>query len=155
MAWLTSVYSYNQMLPRHRRGRPVRRHAPGPHRRVDGESSRSELQHLCEEPASDAEFVARQGEPQGPHRTFDGIADGAHVPARWSDRCSGADLSLDEIEQRIEDVTIDDLHAIVAEFYAPARFNVAAVGADEATIRTALDSSSRLNPDLAAAPLAA
>jgi predicted Zn-dependent peptidase len=61
-------------------------------------------------------------------------------------------LSLDEIEQRVEDVTLDDLHAIAAEFYAPKRFNVAAVGADEGVIRSALES---LNPDLAAAPLAA
>ena len=48
--------------------------------------------------------------------------------------------------------TMDDLHKIAAEFYAPKRFNVAAVGSDESTIRTALEA---LNPELAAAPLAA
>jgi predicted Zn-dependent peptidase len=61
-------------------------------------------------------------------------------------------LSLDEIEERVDAVSMEDLHNVAAEFYAPKRFNVAAVGSDEGVIRSALEP---LNPELAAAPLAA
>lgn len=61
-------------------------------------------------------------------------------------------LSLDEIEQRVDAVSLDDLRAIAAEFYRPERFNVAAVGSDEDVIRRAI---APLNAELADAPLAA
>jgi predicted Zn-dependent peptidase len=61
-------------------------------------------------------------------------------------------LSLDEIEQRVDDVSLADLEAIAAEFYQPGRFNVAAVGQDEAAVREAV---AVLNPELASAEVAA
>jgi predicted Zn-dependent peptidase len=111
-----------------------------------------ELKHLCEEPATPAEFVRAKENLKGRTALSMESPMGRMMQLGGSILFEVPILSLDDIEQRIEDVTIEDLHAIAAEFYAPERFNVAAVGADEATIRTALES---LNPELAAAPLAA
>lgn len=56
-------------------------------------------------------------------------------------------LSLDEIEAKIDAVTIDDMRELAAEFYDPARFSAAAVGPDEDTFRKALEP---VNPRLVA-----
>lgn len=60
--------------------------------------------------------------------------------------------TLDEIERRIDAVTVDDLRALVEEFYAPERFSVAAVGPSESEFRPAL---SAVNPALAEPPVTA
>lgn len=46
--------------------------------------------------------------------------------------------TLDEIERRVDAVTLDDLRALVDEFYRPERFSVAAVGPSEAAFKPAL-----------------
>lgn len=56
--------------------------------------------------------------------------------------------TLDEIERRVDAVTIDDLRALTDEFYRPERFSVAAVGPSEEAFRPAL---AAVNPELAEA----
>ncbi len=48
-------------------------------------------------------------------------------------------LSIDELENRIDAVTQDEVLALARELYAPARLSAAGVGADEAAFRAALD----------------
>ena len=57
-------------------------------------------------------------------------------------------LSLDEIEERIDAVTLDDMKTLAGELYDPSRFSAAAVGPDEDTFRRALEP---VNPQLVAA----
>jgi len=48
-------------------------------------------------------------------------------------------LTVDELEERIDAVTLEDVEALARELYAPERLSAAGVGADEAAFRTALD----------------
>ena len=57
-------------------------------------------------------------------------------------------LSVDEIVERIDAVTRDDLAALAQELYAPDRLSAAGVGRDEAAFRSALEA---VSPELAAA----
>lgn len=56
-------------------------------------------------------------------------------------------LSLEEIEQKVDAVTSDDIAAFAGEFYKPERFCAGAVGPDEDAFRDALEV---VNPQLAA-----
>jgi predicted Zn-dependent peptidase len=57
-------------------------------------------------------------------------------------------LSVDEIVERIDAVTQDDLAALAAELLAPERLSAAGVGGDESAFRAALEP---VSPELAAA----
>ena len=111
-----------------------------------------ELQHLVDEPATAAEFERAKENLKG--RT----ALSMESPMGRMSQIGGSTLfnvpilTLDEIEQKIDAVTIEDLEAIASDLYQPHRFNVAAVGTDESHIRKALTA---LNAELADAPLAA
>lgn len=111
-----------------------------------------ELQHLVDEPATAAEFERAKENLKG--RT----ALSMESPMGRMSQIGGSTLfnvpilTLDQIEQKIEAVTIEDLEAIASDLYQPDRFNVAAVGTDESHIRKALTA---LNAELADAPLAA
>ena len=48
-------------------------------------------------------------------------------------------LTVDELEDRIDAVTLADVEGLARELYAPERLSAAGVGADEATFRTALE----------------
>jgi predicted Zn-dependent peptidase len=48
-------------------------------------------------------------------------------------------LSVDELEQRIDAVTVDDLRELAGELLAPERLSAAGIGADESTFRGALE----------------
>jgi predicted Zn-dependent peptidase len=48
-------------------------------------------------------------------------------------------LSVDEVEARIDAVTIDDLQALAGELLAPERLSAAGIGADESAFRAALE----------------
>ncbi len=48
-------------------------------------------------------------------------------------------LTVDELEERIDAVTLEDVEALARELFAPERLSAAGVGADEAAFRTALD----------------
>jgi predicted Zn-dependent peptidase len=58
-------------------------------------------------------------------------------------------LTVDEVVQRIEAVTIDDLAELTAELLAPERLSVAGIGSDEAVFRRAIEP---VAPALAAGP---
>jgi predicted Zn-dependent peptidase len=57
-------------------------------------------------------------------------------------------LSVDEVLEHIEAVTLDDVSALARELYAPARLSAAGIGADERAFRAALQA---VSPDLAVA----
>ena len=57
-------------------------------------------------------------------------------------------LSVDEIVERIDAVTREDLAALARDLYAPDRLSAAGVGGDEAAFRAALEA---VSPELAAA----
>jgi predicted Zn-dependent peptidase len=57
-------------------------------------------------------------------------------------------LDIDEIVERIDAVTLDDLRGLARELFAPARLSAAGIGADEAVFRSALEP---VSPALAAA----
>jgi len=48
-------------------------------------------------------------------------------------------LSVDEVEARIDAVTIEDLQALAGELLAPERLSAAGIGADESAFRSALE----------------
>ena len=111
-----------------------------------------ELRHLVDEPATEAEFARAKENLKGRTALSMESPMGRMTQIAGSTLFDIPILTLDEIEQRIEDVTLADLKALADEFYVPERFNVAAVGPDEDAIRKALEP---LNAELAAAPLAA
>ncbi len=111
-----------------------------------------ELQHLVEEPATEAEFSRAKENLKGRTALSMESPMGRMMQIGGSTLFGVPILSLDDIEQKIDVVTIEDLEALASEFYRPERFNVAAVGSAEAIIRTALQP---LNKELAEAPLAA
>jgi predicted Zn-dependent peptidase len=47
-------------------------------------------------------------------------------------------LGVDEVEARIDGVTLDDLRGLAAELLAPERLSAAGIGADESAFRAAL-----------------
>ncbi|MBJ7459419.1 MAG: insulinase family protein [Thermoleophilaceae bacterium] len=146
-----SVYSYNQMY--RDTGEVGLYVGTRPDRIAESiEIFARELQHLCDEPATQAEFLRAKENLKGRTALSMESPMGRMMQLGGSVLFDVPILSLDEIEERIQAVTMDDLHTIASEYYAPGRFNVAAVGSDESAIRTALEA---LNPDLAAAPLAA
>jgi predicted Zn-dependent peptidase len=48
-------------------------------------------------------------------------------------------LSVDEVEARIDAVTVEDLQALAGELLAPERLSAAGIGADESAFRSALE----------------
>jgi predicted Zn-dependent peptidase len=48
-------------------------------------------------------------------------------------------LSVDEVEARIDAVTLEDLSALAVELLAPERLSAAGIGADESAFRSALE----------------
>jgi predicted Zn-dependent peptidase len=54
-------------------------------------------------------------------------------------------LSVDEVVERIDAVTLDDVAALAHELFAPQRLSAAGVGGEEAVFRGALE---RVSPHL-------
>ena len=57
-------------------------------------------------------------------------------------------LSVDEIIEHVDAVTVDDVRELAAELYAPERLSAAGVGSDESAFRGALEP---ISPTLAEA----
>ena len=57
-------------------------------------------------------------------------------------------LTVDEVVERIDAVSLEDVQALAQEFYAPERLSAAGIGADESAFRGALEA---VSPQLAAA----
>jgi predicted Zn-dependent peptidase len=146
-----SVYSYNQM---YRDTGEIGLYVGTRPDRI-GESVEifgRELARLVEDPASPEELTRAKENLKGRTALSMESPMGRMMQLGGSILFDVPILSLDEIEQKVDAVDVADLRAIASEFYAPERFNVAAVGSDESLIRSALAS---LNPELADAPLAA
>jgi predicted Zn-dependent peptidase len=60
-------------------------------------------------------------------------------------------LTVDEVVERIDAVTLDDVAALARELYAPERLSAAGIGADESVYRSALEPVSAALADKAAA----
>jgi predicted Zn-dependent peptidase len=107
-----------------------------------------ELQRLCEEPASEDELARAKENVKG--RVVLALESTlSRMNRLGSSVLAGLPLlSVDEIVERIDAVTHDDLLELARELYAPGRLSAAAVGGDEAAFRAALEP---VSPELAAA----
>lgn len=112
----------------------------------------AELRRLVEDPASPEE-LARSKENVKGKTALSMESPMGRMSQIGSNTLFGTPIyTLDEIERRIDAVTIDDLRALIAEFYLPERFSVAAVGPSEADFRPALTA---VNAALATTSIAA
>ncbi len=104
-----------------------------------------ELRRLAEEPVADAELQRAREHMKGR------LVLGLESPATRMHRIGRAVLSgtelleLDEMVERIEAVTADDVAALAASFWDPSSFSVAAIGPNTDVVREA---ASRLAPEL-------
>jgi len=60
-------------------------------------------------------------------------------------------LSVDELIERVDDVTLDDVRALAADLFAPGRLSAAGIGPEEDAFREALGAGGAGFPALAAA----
>jgi predicted Zn-dependent peptidase len=58
-------------------------------------------------------------------------------------------LSVDDIIEHVDAVTVDDVRELAAELYAPERLSAAGVGGDESAFRRALEPISSVLADAA------
>lgn len=104
-----------------------------------------ELRRMASEPVPDAELSRAREHLKGR------LVLGLESPATRMHRIGRAVLSgtelleVDEIVERIEAVTADDIAALAAEFWDPSSLSVAAIGPDTDAVRRA---ASRLAPNL-------
>ena len=107
-----------------------------------------ELARICEDPATEDELARAKENLKG--RVVLGLESTlARMNRLGSSLLAGLPLlSVDEIVDRIDAVTREDLLGLAQELYAPGRLSAAAVGTDESTFRAAL---APVSPELAAA----
>ncbi len=104
-----------------------------------------ELRRMASEPVPDVELSRAREHLKGR------LVLGLESPATRMHRIGRAVLSgtelleVDEIVERIEAVTADDIAALAAEFWDPSSLSVAAIGPDTDAVRRA---ASRLAPNL-------
>jgi predicted Zn-dependent peptidase len=91
----------------------------------------TELARLRVEPATDEELTRAKENLKG--RIVLGLeSTGARMNRLGSEILAGAPLlALDEVVERIDAVTVDDLAALVEELWAPARLSAAGIGPDQ------------------------
>ena len=82
---------------------------------------------------------ALQGERQGPRAAGAGVDHRAHEPPGSSVLANMPLLSVDEVEARIDAVSLDDVAELADELLAPERLSAAGIGADESAFREALE----------------
>jgi predicted Zn-dependent peptidase len=99
-----------------------------------------ELEHLMETPATDEELKRAKENLKG--RVMLALeSTGARMNRLGSEVLAGAPLeSLDEVVQRIEAVTLDELSELATELWAPARRSAAAIGPDGTRFEEAIAS---------------
>jgi predicted Zn-dependent peptidase len=111
----------------------------------------AELERLHEQPATDAE-LARSKENVKGRLVLSLESTATRMNRLGSSLLTGVPLlSVDELIDRIDAVTLDDLRELVRELYLPDQLSAAGIGTDEATFRSAL---SPVSPALAAAAAA-
>jgi predicted Zn-dependent peptidase len=98
-----------------------------------------ELDRFREDPASDEELARSKENVKG--RVLLALeSTTARMNRLGSSVLAGIPLlSVDEVEARIDAVTIDDLQALAGELLAPERLSAAGIGADESAFRAALE----------------
>jgi predicted Zn-dependent peptidase len=98
----------------------------------------SELARLREQPATDAELSRAKENLKG--RVVLALeSTGARMNRLGSEILAGAPLlSLDDVVERIEAVSLEDLGALVEELWAPGRLAAAGIGPDEEQWREAV-----------------
>jgi predicted Zn-dependent peptidase len=105
----------------------------------------NELNRLVENPASDDELARAKENVKGKTALSMESPMGRMSQIGASTLLDVPIYSLDEIERRVDAVTVDDLRALAQEFFDPSRFSVAAVGPSESDFRRTLGS---VNPEL-------
>jgi predicted Zn-dependent peptidase len=107
-----------------------------------------ELARLCQDPVTEEELARAKENVKG--RVVLGLESTlARMNRLGSSLLAGLPLlTVDEIVERIDAVTRDDLLELSRELYAPGHLSAAAVGGDEAAFRAALQP---VSPELAAA----
>jgi predicted Zn-dependent peptidase len=99
----------------------------------------TELRRLREEPAT-AEELARAKENLKGRVLLALESTGARMSRLGSEVLSGsALLSLDEVVEHIDAVSLQDIYALVAELWAPEGLSCAGIGPDETALQAALD----------------
>jgi predicted Zn-dependent peptidase len=99
---------------------------------------RSELARIQEEPATEDELARAKENLKG--RVLLALeSTGARMNRLGSELLAGTPLlSLDEVVERIDVVTRDDLAALVAELWTPGRLSAAGIGPEEQRFEEAL-----------------
>jgi len=99
----------------------------------------AELERFVEEPATEAELARSKENVKG--RTVLGLeSTSARMNRLGSSVLAGMPvLSVDEVIEAVDAVTMDDVRALAAELFAPDRLSAAGVGADEEVFRRALE----------------
>jgi predicted Zn-dependent peptidase len=99
----------------------------------------SELDHLRAEPATSEELARAKENLKG--RVLLALeSTGARMNRLGSELLAGGELlSLDELVERIDAVSLDDLRELAGELWAPERLSCAGIGPDEDRLHAALD----------------
>lgn len=98
----------------------------------------SELQRLCREPATAAE-LARSKENLKGRIVLALESTSSRMNRLGSSVLAGLPLmGVDEVVERIEAVTVEDLSLLAAELFSPERLSAVGIGGDEAAFRAAL-----------------
>jgi predicted Zn-dependent peptidase len=99
----------------------------------------AELERLRTEPATNEELIRAKENLKG--RVLLALeSTGARMNRLGSELLSGGELlSLDALVERIDAVTIDDLHELADELWAPERLSYAGIGPDESRLQAAID----------------
>lgn len=98
----------------------------------------AELERLGREPATRAELDRAKENLKG-RVVLSLESTGARMNRLGSSLLAGLPLlSLDEVVERIERVTLDDLEQLAGELFAPASLSAAGIGPDESAFRAAL-----------------
>ncbi len=98
-----------------------------------------ELERLQEEPAT-AEELHRAKENVKGRMVLALESTAARMNRLGSSVLAGIPLlTVDEVVERIEAVTLDDLRELAAALWAPDRLSAAGIGGDEAAFRAALE----------------
>jgi predicted Zn-dependent peptidase len=99
----------------------------------------SELERFIEDPAS-ADELARSKENVKGRTVLALESTSARMNRLGSSVLAGLPLlTVDEIIERVDAVTVDDVRELAAELFAPGRLSAAGVGADESAFRRALE----------------
>jgi predicted Zn-dependent peptidase len=99
----------------------------------------SELERFADEPATDAE-VARAKENAKGRLVLSLESTASRMNRLGSAVLAGLPvLDVDEVLERIDAVTLDDVRALATELFAPGRLSAAGIGPDEDAFRAALE----------------